>query len=523
MKRLALLAAIGLMAAAPAFAQETPRRGGTLNFAIAFEPPTYDCHAATTFAVLHAVAPHYSTLLKFDLARYPNVTGDLAESWTVSPDGKTYTFRLRENVRFHDGSPLSSADVKASYERIMNPPQGVVSVRRGELADVASIETPDPRTIVFRLREVNASMLGFFASPWNCVYSAAKLREDANFPARNILGTGAFRFGEHIRGSHWTGARFDGYFRPGLPHLDGFRAVFMAQTSAIANALQGGAIHADFRGFTPADRERLEAAMGNRVRFEAADEMVHLIVSFNTEKAPFSDVRVRQALSLAIDRWGGSQGFRRTSRLSTVGGMFRPGSPSAASEAELTAIPGFGRDVAASRAQARRLLQEAGVSNLSFVLNNRNQPPYTEAGVYLVDQWRQIGVTVEHRQTEIAQWSSALTSGNFDVIVDFGNDYVDDPALAPVKYLSFDKSPTNGSRAIDRTLDSLYERQMRAGDPAQRRALLREFETRALTQAYNVPVLWVQRIIALNADVRGWRISPSNSLGQDLAEVWLAR
>jgi peptide/nickel transport system substrate-binding protein len=522
MKRLALFAAAVLLAA-PALAQETPRRGGTLNFSIAFEPPTYDCHAATTFAVLHAVAPHYSTLLKFDLANYPNVAGDLAERWTVSPDGKLFTFTLRPGVKFHDGTPLTSEDVKASYERIMNPPAGVVSVRKGELADIASVAAPDPRTVVFALREVNASMLGFFASPWNCIYSAAKLKEDGNFPARNIVGTGAFRFVEHARGSHWVGQRFDGYFRPDRPYLDGFRAVFMSQTSAITNALQGGAIHADFRGFTPADRERLQATMGDKVRFETADEMVSVIVSFNTEKAPYSDPRVRKALSLAVDRWAGSQGLKRTSRLASVGGIFRPGSPSAAGDAQLQTIPGFGRDIAAARAEARKLLQEAGVPNLSFALINRNQPPYTEAGVYLVDQWRQIGVNVEHRQQEIAQWSAALTSGNFDVIVDFTNDYVDDPALAPVKYLSFDKSPSNASRAIDRTLDELYERQLRTIDPAARTALLRQFETRALGEAYSVPLLWVQRIVAMNADVRGWRISPSNSLGQDLTDVWLAK
>ncbi len=523
MNRLASFALASLLLAGPAFAQETPRRGGTLNFSIAFEPPTYDCHAATTFAVLHAVAPHYSTLLKFDLAKYPDVTGDLAERWTVSPDGKTFTFALRPNVKFHDGSAMTSADVKASYERIMNPPAGVVSVRKGELADIVRIDTPDPRTVVFTLREVNASMLGFFASPWNCIYSAAKLKEDGTFPAKNILGTGPFRFIEHARGSHWVGQRFDGYFRDGRPYLDGFRAVFMAQASAITNALQGGAIHADFRGFTPADRERLQATMGDKVRFETADEMVSIIASFNTEKAPYSDPRVRKALSLAIDRWAGSQGLRRTSRLASVGGIFRPGSPSAASEAELSASTGFGRDIAAARAEARKLLQEAGVPNLSFALINRNQPPYTEAGVYLVDQWRQIGVTVEHRQLEIAQWSAALTSGNFDVIVDFTNDYVDDPSLALVKYLSFDKSPTNGSRAIDRTLDGLYERQQRTMDAGARRQLLRQFETRALGEAYSVPLLWVQRIVAMNADVRGWRISPSNSLGQDLTDVWLAK
>ena len=100
-----------------ALADSAPKRGGTLEFAVDAEPPNYDCHANVSFAVLHPIAPHYSTLLKFDTANYPQVEGDLAESWTVSPDKLTYTFKLRPNVLFHDGSRLTSEDVKASWER----------------------------------------------------------------------------------------------------------------------------------------------------------------------------------------------------------------------------------------------------------------------------------------------------------------------------------------------------------------------------------------------------------------------
>ena len=109
---------------------QTPKRGGTLNFAVVAEPPNYDCHGSTTFALIHPIAPHYSLLVAFDGKEYPKVIGDLAQSWTVSPDGMTYTFKLNEGVKFHDGSPVTSADVKATYDRIIDPPQGVVSIRK---------------------------------------------------------------------------------------------------------------------------------------------------------------------------------------------------------------------------------------------------------------------------------------------------------------------------------------------------------------------------------------------------------
>src|SRR5208337_1530169 len=124
--RVALLAVpLVLLAAQADAAEPVPKRGGTLVFAVDAEPSNYDCHANVSFAFLHPVAPHYSTLLKFDTANYPQITGDLAESWTVSPDKLTYSFKLRSGVLFHDGAPLTSADVRASYQRIVHPAPGV--------------------------------------------------------------------------------------------------------------------------------------------------------------------------------------------------------------------------------------------------------------------------------------------------------------------------------------------------------------------------------------------------------------
>src|SRR3546814_10212737 len=97
-------------------AQEQPQRGGTLIFGVQAEPPNYDCHANTSFAFIHPVRPHYSTLLKFDPANYPAIVGDVAEGWEVSDDKLTYSFQLRPNVKFHDGSALTSKDIMASYE-----------------------------------------------------------------------------------------------------------------------------------------------------------------------------------------------------------------------------------------------------------------------------------------------------------------------------------------------------------------------------------------------------------------------
>ena len=193
-----------LIGSAPALAQ-TPKRGGELKFAVSAEPPNYDCHANSSFAFIHPVRPHYNTLLRFVPDKYPQVEGDLATSWEVSADTLSYTFKLEQNVKFHDGSAFTSADIKASYERIARPPEGVVSLRKAAYGDIAAIETPDAHTVVFKLSKPNASMLANLASPWNCIYSAAKLAEDPKFPEKNILGTGPFTFVEDGAGSLWVG------------------------------------------------------------------------------------------------------------------------------------------------------------------------------------------------------------------------------------------------------------------------------------------------------------------------------
>src|SRR5216117_135745 len=140
---LALLAA---MAPALRAATETPRRGGILLAAIAADAPSLYPHQEQTFATIELVAPCYSTLLQIDPYHYPKVIGDVATEWKIAPDGLTYTFKLRPGIRFHDGSALTSADVKATYEKIVFPPAGVRSIRKSAYESIASIEAPDPST-----------------------------------------------------------------------------------------------------------------------------------------------------------------------------------------------------------------------------------------------------------------------------------------------------------------------------------------------------------------------------------------
>src|SRR5688500_1508076 len=523
LKKSLLLLAAGLLAAVSAFAAEQPRSGGLLKFAVGAEPPNYDCHANSSFAFIHPVRPHYSTLLEFDTAKYPAIKGDLAESWTVAKDGLTYTFKLRKGVKFHDGSSFSSEDIRATYDRLRKPPPGVLSLRQATYADIASIDTPDPNTVVFKLSKSNASMLANFASPWDCVYSAARLKKDPKFPERNIMGTGPFTFDEHVAGSHWRGRKFKDYFEKGRPYLDGFLAIFVGGAPMV-NALSAGEVLAEFRGHSPADRDRVVKALGPKATVQEMPWVCSLVVTFNTKKKPFDDQRVRKALSLAIDRWGGAQALSKVALVRHVGGILRPGYDLAASEKDLVTYPGWSKDINKSRDEARRLLKEAGVPNLSFTFTNRNVAmPYTPVGIFLIDQWRQVGVTVKHEQLETRLYLAAQQRDNptFDAALDFNCDFMDEPNLQLVKYLSHDRSSINYAQQIDRTLDDLFDKQSGELDRKKRYAILREFEKRALDQAYTIPTIWWHRIIVTHRNLKGWHITPSHYVGQDLTDVWL--
>ena len=502
-----------------------PQPGGVLKFAVVGEPSNYDCHAQSSFSFIHAVRPHYSTLLAIDAARYPDIKGDLAASWSMSEDRLTYTFKLKPGVRFHDGAALTSEDVRASYERIRRPPPGVSSLRAERYADITSIETPDAQTVVFKLARPNNAMLLNFASPFDCIYRAARLAEDTKFPERNVLGTGPFVFDAHTPGTQWSGRRYVDYHEKGKPYLDGYAALFMPR-ARMGSAMAAGELHAEFRGLAPVDFDRVTRALGKRAAVQQSPWLCAMVLTFNTTKKPFDRGRVRRALSLAIDRWGGVPALSKVSLVGVVGGLSRPGAAMSLSEQELMAQPGFAKDIEASRAQARKQLQEADAAGLTFTLINRlSETLYAPVGDFLVEQWRQIGVNVRHERLEPRAFLNTLNREPpvFDAALDFACDHADEPTLQFARYLSHDRTSTNISHHTDRTLDNLFDRQSGETEIRKRRELVREFERRALRLAYSVPVLWWRRAVVTDTAVRGWQITPSHYLGQDLAEVWLAR
>ncbi|MBI2983619.1 MAG: hypothetical protein HYY42_05515 [Chloroflexi bacterium] len=240
--------------AAPTLAGEQPKPGGELIYIVTAEPPTFDAHQSTTFATLQPASPHSSLLYRLDPAdTVSKIVPDIAAGQPqISSDKLTWTIKIRTDVTFHDGTKLTSADVVATYNKIIKPPTGVTSPRASAYAAVDTVTASAPDTVVFKLKYATASFLASLASPWNYIYSDALMKSDKDYPAKKVMGTGPFTFGEYVKGSHWTGKKNASYFDKGKPYLDSFRAVFITDPNRQTTAVQSKQAMIEFRGFTPA-------------------------------------------------------------------------------------------------------------------------------------------------------------------------------------------------------------------------------------------------------------------------------
>ncbi|MGH8735775.1 MAG: ABC transporter substrate-binding protein [Burkholderiales bacterium] len=520
---------IGIGAAGQA-AAETPKHGGILKFVVPDEPPSYDGHKETTFALIHPVRPFYSVLIKVNPDN-PSSTTDFVCDVCVgkvpepTDGGKTYTFKIRDDVKFHSGEKMTAQDVLATYQKIIFPPEGVASARKAFYVMVDSVTAPDDHTVVFKLKYPSGAFIPALAVPFNWIYQKSKLDKDMHWYERNIDGSGAFIFKKREAGAFISGVRDPNYYVKGRPYLDGFEAIFAKKEALRVQAIRGDRAAIEFRGFPPAARDDLVAALGNKITVQESDWNCVLLLTVNHARKPWDDVRARRALTLAVDRWGGSKYLSRIAIVKTVGGIVFPGSPLAATKSELEQIAGYYPDLDKSRAEARQLLKEAGVDlSKTYYFNNRAvDQPYKIVGTWLIDQWRQVGLKFEQHVFPTGPFFDMLRKKKeFDVSIDFNCQSVVNPLVDVSQFISDDRSGANYGNYKDREVDALYDKMNRSPDPVEQRKLMREMEKLTLdTHANAFITLWWYRIIPYRSYVKGWLVSPSHYLNQSLDNVWL--
>ena len=505
-----------------------PTAGGILKYVVPAEPPSFDGHRETTFALIHPIAPFYSLLIRLkpdEPYKSGNFECDLCtEMPTPTDDGKTYTFHIRKGVKFSDGSTLDAQDVVATYNKIIFPPEGVASARKAFYTMVDSVSAQDDYTVVFKLKYPSGAFIPALANPYNFIYSKDILDKDMHWYEKNVMGSGPFIWAGREAGAYIKGKRNPNYYRKGKPYLDGFEAIFAKKQSLRVQAVLGDRAAIEFRGFPPKSRDDLVKALGDKITVQESNWNCVLLATPNHHKKPFDDVRVRRALTLAIDRWGGSKYLSNIAIVKAVGGVVFPGHPLAASTEELQQIAGYGSDIKKSRAEAMRLLKEAGQEHLKFTLNNRGvDQPYKIVGTWLIDQWKQIGLQVDQRVQPTGPFFASLRKKkDFDVSIDFNCQAVVNPLLDVAKFISDDETGNQYGGYQDRELDKMFEQMNQSADVKDQRAIMRKFEKRVLDeQAHTMITLWWHRIIPHRSYVKGWYITPSHYLNQQLETVWI--
>ena len=522
-----LAASAALAFASAAGAAETPVRGGILDFVVGSTIPSYDGHQETTFGMIHPIAPFYSLLIRINPENPQSTTDficDLCEGkWEEAADRKSYTFKIRENVKFHDGTPLTAADLKATLDKIIFPPEGVPSSRKAWYSQVEAVEAPEKYKLVVKLKRPLPAIIPALASPFNFVYSKKDLdKHGYDWHKSNINGTGAFRFVQQQPGAFVEGKRNEDYFVAGRPYLDGFKAIQAPKMSVRLQAIRGDRAAAEFRGFPPKARDDLVAAMGDRIKVQESNWNVIMGVTPNQKKKQFQDVRVRKALAHALDRRGTIDYLSKIAIVKTIGGIVFPGHRLEGKKEWLAKLPGYGNDVKAARAEAKKLLTEAGQPSLKVTLWNRAvDQPYKVVGTWFVDQWRKVGMQADQTVVPSGPWFSGLRkTKDFDVSIDFNAQTVINPTIDVSKWIC--DAGNNYSNCQDQKASDLYFAMLYESDPELQYDKMRAYEKHIIGDtAQYIPAFWWYKINPHRTYMKGWKIAPSHYLNQQLDTVWI--
>ncbi len=387
---------------------------------------------------------------------------------------------------------------------------------------VEKIDAPDRDTVVFHLKYPAASFIPLMAHPARPIYAKKYLDQDPHYYKRHVMGTGPFKFKQYVRGSYLELERNPDYWVKGRPYLDGAKYFMIKDLSARAKSVRSGRTDVEFRGFPPAEVEAMQNQLGDQVTVRYPPPSIFWGVAFNMDQKPFNDERVRQALSLAVDRYEMAETLYPLSGLGTVQAIHPPDSKWGLPQEVLQQLPGYGKDAEANLKEAKRLLAEAGYPNgfKTVLMNRAVKLPYIDFGVYLISSWKKIGIEAEHKLVESASWIKDLRSRNFQLAVDPGGSISGDPDELLVRWITGE--PNNYGRFSDPRVDELFQQQRREVDEAKRIELVHEMQRAIFDKSWWLQGLGWTRIEVRSSRIRNYEPHPSHWDNRRLQDVWLA-
>ena len=478
-----------------AFAQ---KQGGTLVMIVQPEPPTLASYLSTSGPIGMIAAKVFDGLLEYDTELQPQPS--LAESWEVSPDGKTVTFKLREGVVFHDGQPLTSADVQFSIMDVAK-----VTHPRGPntFAAVTEVETPDDHTLILKLSEAAPYMMMAFSSyetpiiPKH-VYGEGDLRTHPN--ANDPVGSGPFKFVEWKKGQYIRLDRNPDYWKEGQPYLDRIVARIIPDPSTRTAALEKGEAHFAAMGAVPFNDAKKLAENPNLTVTTKGHEMISPVseLLLNTERKPLDDKAVRQAIAYAMDRQFIIDNIWFGYGKPATGPMSSNFAPSGLYSADVKSY-----QVADGVERANQILDEAGyeknADGIRFELIHDSLPygqEWTRFGEYVQQALGKAGIKVTIRQEDVPRWlKRTYTDHDFDTTANYLYN-LSDPVIGVHRAVhSSTIRPgtvfTNGSYWSNPKTDELLNMAKIEPDADKRSALYAE----ALAfLSEEIPIIWVHEM-----------------------------
>jgi peptide/nickel transport system substrate-binding protein len=506
---LVVLAGSGTPALAQTPSAPTPKYGGVLVTHPLSATPSLSPHEESTVAVTQQAGPCFNNLVYYDPAKkqesVDTIIPELAERWSWQDGHRNLVFFLRRDVKWHDGKPFTSADVKYTFDAVRGAPDAKarlkVNPRKLWYENIDAIEAPDPHTVVFRLKKPQPSLLPMLASGYSPVYPAHVPLADFK---NKCVGTGPFKLKENKPGEYVEYVKNPDYFVKGRPYLDGVKWVVIRDRSTQIAALQSGQLDVAGRGWNKSNAESAKAGAPKLVVIES-DSNVNDNVLVNFKRAPVNDPRVRLAINLALDRKAYLAGPRQGA--ATFGGAMlpRPAGVWGLPAAEVAKLPGMG-DPAKQKAEAKRLLAEAGYGPgkpMKLTVSTRSLAIYVDTASWMVDQLQQVGIDATLEQIETGVWHPKMTRLEYQVALNLTGIGIDDP---DANFLENYKcgSQRNFSGYCSEEIDKLITEQSQTVDKVKRLKLVNEIDRKLQADGARPILGWGKQYSAYWPHVKNW-------------------
>src|SRR5712691_4788421 len=513
-----------LVASAPALAQKS---GGVLRVPHFDSPASMSILEEATRATVQPMMGVFNNLVLYDQQvaqnRLSSIVPDLATKWEWSEDGKELTFPLRQGVKWHDGKPFTSADVKCTWDLLMGKGSDKLRLnpRKSWYENVVEVTTRGDYEVTFHLKQPQPALLALMASGWSPVYPC-------HVPARDMrqhpIGTGPFKFVEFKPNERIKVTRNPDYWKKDRPYLDGIEYEIIKNVSTGQLAFISGKFDMTSPFFFQVPVLNDTQSQAPQAICQLAPTNVLRSVIISRDAPPFGNRDVRLAIALTLDR----QAFIDTltqGKGSMGGAMLAPPEGVWGMPPEMVrSLPGYGPDVAANRAEARKLMEKQGYgpnNRLATKVTTRNLPPYRDPAIILIDQLKGIYIDGELELLDTTQWYPRITRKEFTLGLNLITNSVDDPDQALYEFYTCN-AEANYDGYCSPEFDKLVDRQSMEFDQKKRKEIVWEIEKK-LAEDVARPILYHSRSgTCWQPYVKGYTMMVNSIYnGMRLEDVWL--